>query len=222
MCYSYSSWKYSLLLSKSFIFPVICLLFSSKMLAILLLGCPFWALIALIWQCLLDFLLPCVPLLLSYLPLWLLGIFCIIFCLTAFYFVSLMSELTYVSLPYFCMLIYLKWVSSHLLFCLVREFLFYIVKSAYVRLLAFYFWLHVMSLILKGDNTTDSCFLCCLLHVFSIIINLVLYVKVWIYIQLFYVQMLRQYICVHIWYWPLLVCYIIGYMCIISVYVYAK
>ena len=72
----------------------------------------------------------------------------------------------------------------------------------------------VMLLTLKEDNTTGSFYICCLLHVFSMILSSgeictsMLYIKlllvkvtVCFYIHLLFVQMTLQYICVLVSYW---------------------
>ena len=135
--YSYLAWKCSLPLFQCFIALDICLLFSNQMLAVLVLGCLFQALLAVMWQHLLCSLLLWLQLLLLWLLLWMLA------CSPASCFV------------------WLPFNKSVIFCCLV----------SCVRLLAFYFWHHLMLLSVKVDNTTDSFCLCCLLCVLPIIIK---------------------------------------------------
>ena len=88
---------------------------------------------------------------------------------------------------------------SYVCNCLLWVWLIFVFLSLHcVRFLAFYLWHHVMLLTLKKDNTTVASIyvVYCLFLAWSL--NLAWYVLVYIYIQLLYIQMVQQYICVHV------------------------
>ena len=124
-----------------------------------------------------------------------------IFCLAAIsvlYFLCL--RLSYFSLLYFvwfsfsCEISFITFLS---LPCM-KLLAFLLLTLPYVRLLTFYFWHHVMLLILKENTATGNFYLWCLFYAFSMFIkNGALCTSV-PYIQLLYLQMEWWYICVHV------------------------
>ena len=80
-----------------------------------------------------------------------------------------------------------------------------------VRLNVFYYWHHVMLVMLEDDNTTGSLWLC-LLYIFRMFYESI---YICLYIQSWYVQMTRLFVCVYVCYCLLVIQYTIGLMLII-------